>query len=260
MLNRFLYVIVNALLSAFLLLVIGHLGALGLAGTGAASAINVQAVVVGVEGVEPAGVHERREVGVTHLLHLATCRANQVGVGHRDALILSLHALKDMTAQHLGVDQQFHGVIDRGAAHAEPLAINHLLQLLDGEMPVDVHDAVQDGIALGGAAHTMRVKILVELAHNGVIAAGKIFDIWIGSHRCDKGTTNFAIEQKYLSRKCYTCFACRGIALPLTTSSLAAAGQHLLHAQLAHGIDGHVAQLVDRLDTQCGGYANHSGT
>ena len=167
-----------------------------LAGTCAARTIDVQAVVVDVERVKTAGVHEGRKVVVPHLLDLATGGANQVGVGQCDALILGLHAFKHMAPQHLGLDEQFDGIINRRAAHAETVHVDQLLQFLDGEVPVGVHDAVQYGIALGGPAHAMLVQIVTELADNGVVAIGEFFDIWNGFHRCDKSTTFFAIEQR----------------------------------------------------------------
>ena len=67
--------------------------------------------MVGVEGVEAASIHERGKVGVPHLLDLATGGADQVGVGHGDALLLCLHSLKHMPPQHLGVHQQLNSIV-----------------------------------------------------------------------------------------------------------------------------------------------------
>ena len=89
------------------------LAALQLAGTGAARAIDIQTVMVGVERIEASRIHEGCEVGVLHLFDLSTRGADQVGVGQGDALILGLHALKHMTPQHLGLDEQFDGIIYR---------------------------------------------------------------------------------------------------------------------------------------------------
>ena len=89
------------------------LAALQLAGTGTARAIDIQTVMVGVERIEASRIHEGCEVGVLHLLDLTAGSADQVGVGQRDAFILGLHALKHMTPQHLGLDEQFDGIIYR---------------------------------------------------------------------------------------------------------------------------------------------------
>ena len=174
-----------------------------LAGTGAAGAIHIQAVMVGVKGVETAGVHESGKIGVPHFLDLATCSAYQVGVRQGDALILCLHPLKHMSPEHACIHEQFNCVIDSRSAHAETVPLDELLQLLDGKMTVDAHDAVQDSITFSCPAQSVRVKILVEFTHNGVVARGKIFDIWIGLHRCDKSTTIFAIEQRISLRNEY---------------------------------------------------------
>lgn len=55
--------------------------AFDLACTRAARPIHIQAVVVGVERIETAGVHEGGKVGVPHFLDFAACGADQVGVG-----------------------------------------------------------------------------------------------------------------------------------------------------------------------------------
>ena len=183
-------------LSAFYLLLLGRLGTFGLAGTGAASAIHIQAVMVGIKRVETAGVHESGKIGVPHFLDLAASSANQVGVGQGNTFILRLHTLEHMAPEHTGVNQQFDSVIDCRTAHAKAVFLNELLQLLDREMPVYAHDTVQNGITLSCPAHSVHVKILVEFAYNGVVARSKIFDIWIGLHRCDKSTTFFAIKQR----------------------------------------------------------------
>ena len=72
---------------------------------------------------------------------------------------------------------QFNGVVNRGTAHAKTFTVEHLLQLLTSEVPVDVHDAVQDGITLGGLAHVVCIKKLVEFFDNGVAAVSKIIDM-----------------------------------------------------------------------------------
>ena len=133
--------------------------------------------MIGVEGVESPGIHERREIGITHLLDLTAGGTDQMGVRQGDALILGLHSFKYMPSQHLGLDEQFHGIIDGRTAHTETVTVNHLLQLLNGKVAIDAHDAVQDGIALGRLAHSMSVKILIELANGGVIAGNKFFDM-----------------------------------------------------------------------------------
>ena len=162
---------------SFLLLFGRMLGAFQLAGTGAACAIDIQTVMVGIECVETAGVHEGGEILVFHLLDFAAVGANQVGVRQGDALVLGLHRLEHVPTQHLGFDEQLHGVIYSRTAHAESVNLEHLLQLLDGEMPVDVHDAVQDGITLGGLAHVVCINKLVEFFDNGVAAVSKIIDM-----------------------------------------------------------------------------------
>ena len=138
--------------------------------------------MVGVEGIETPRVHECGKVGVPYLLDLAAIGANQVGVGQGDALILGLHAFKDVAAQHLGIHQQFHSVVHSGTAHMKTVTLDHLLQLLDGEVAVNAHDAVQDGITLGCPSQAMGIKIIIELAHNRVVAFSKIIDMWIGIH------------------------------------------------------------------------------
>ena len=133
--------------------------------------------MIAFECIETPGVHECREVGVFHLLDLTAGGADQMGVRQRDAFILRLHPLENMPPEHLGVYQQLDSVINCGTAHAEAVSFDDLLQFLDGEMSVDAQDALQDGIALGGPAHAMSVEILIELAHNRVVAVSKIFDI-----------------------------------------------------------------------------------
>ena len=158
------------------------LGAFQLAGTSAADAIDIQTVVVSVESVETSRVHECCKVGVSYLLDLAAVGTNQVGVGQGDAFILGLHAFKDVSAQHFGIHQQFHRVVHRGTAHMKTVTVDHLLQLFDSEVAVDAHDAVQDGITLGCPSQAMGIKIIIELAHNRVVAFSKIIDMWIGIH------------------------------------------------------------------------------
>ena len=73
-----------------------------LAGTGAASAIYIKAVMVGVTSVETTRVHKGGKIGVPHFLDFATCCANQVSMGQGDALILCLHSLEHMAPEHSG--------------------------------------------------------------------------------------------------------------------------------------------------------------
>ena len=121
-----------------------------------------------------------------------------MGVGQGDALVLGLHAFKDMTAQHLGIHQQLDGIVNSRATDAKTVGIDDLLQLLNRKMTVDVQDMAQNGIALGCLAHTMSIQVITELTYNGIVAGCKIFDIWIGFHRCDKSTTNFGIKQSFV--------------------------------------------------------------
>ena len=88
-----------------------------------------------------------------------------------NAFILRLHALKNMSAQHLGIHQQLDGIINCRTAHTKTITLDHLLQLLDSEVTINGQNAVQNGIALGGPAHTTGVQEIIELAHNRVVAA-----------------------------------------------------------------------------------------
>ena len=186
----------------FTFVVILGLEPLRLAGTCAACAIHVQAVVVGVKGVETSGIHHRRKIVVFYLLHLAASGTDQVGVGQQvDALILRLHPFEYMAPKHFGIHQQLDGIINCRAAYEKTVTIDHLLQFLYGEVPIDVHDTVQDGIALGGLAHAVGIKVVAGIAYNLIVAVHKILDIWIGSHWCDKGTINFAIKQRFRDKK-----------------------------------------------------------
>ena len=137
----------------FFLLFGRMLGALQLAGTGAACAVDIQAVVVDIECVKASGVHEGCKILVFHLLDFAACGANQVGVGQSNALILGLHPFKDVSAQHFSFHQQLNGVVNGRTAHTKSVPFDEQLQFFDGEVPVDGHDTVQDGVPLGRPAH-----------------------------------------------------------------------------------------------------------
>ena len=200
--------------------------------------------MVCIEGIETAGVHEGGKIGIPHFLDLATDGADQMGVGQGDAFILHLQALKHMSPQHLCFNQQFDGIIHCRTAHPETVPVNQLLQLLDSEMPVDIHDAVQDGVPLRGMPHTMSIQILIELTDNGIVAARKIFDIWVGFHRMDKITTFFAIKQRIEKRNMF-CL--------LEELFLLAASQHTLYSQFTNGTDSHVAERFYDIGTQRGG-------
>ena len=187
------------LLSTFVAL--GLPSALGLACTCAARAVHVEAIMVGIESVESSSVHESCKIGVTHLLDLATSGADEMSVRQADAFILGLHALKHVPPEHLGLHEQLDGIVDGGPTHPEPILIQHVLQLLDSEVPVDALDAVEDSISLGSLAHAASVQIVAELAHYRAIAGSKFLDVRIGSHRCDKITTIFAIPQRFIPIK-----------------------------------------------------------
>ena len=154
--------------------------------------------MVAVERIEALGIHEGGKVLVPHFLDLSASGADQVSVGQGDAFILRLHPLKDVTSQHLGLHQQFNRVIHGRTAHVKTVPLDELLQLLDSEVTADVHHALQDGIAFGRSAHPMSIKILIEFAHNGIVAGNKVFNIRVGFHLCDKSTTFFAIKQRIL--------------------------------------------------------------
>ena len=138
--------------------------------------------MIGVKRIETAGIHEGCKVGIFYLFDLTTAGAYQMGVGKCDAFILGLHALKNVASQHLSLNEQFHGVVNCRTTHAETIFINQQLQLLDSKVPIDVHDAVQDGITLCGFAHSMLIQIVTELAHNGVVAVDEVFYVLDGFH------------------------------------------------------------------------------
>ena len=153
-----------------------------------------------------------------------------MGVGEADTFILGLHALKDMATQHLGIHQQLNGIVNSRATDAETVGIDDLLQLLDCEVTTDVQDMAQDGIALGCLAHTMSIQVITELSYYGIVAGCKIFNIWIGFHRCDKSTTNFGIKQSFVLIK------------QIKTHALSLSVNDFFQCQLIDGINGEVAQ------------------
>lgn len=157
--------------------------------------------MVCIEGIEAPSVHKRRKVGIAHLLNFAATGADQVSVGERDALILRHHPFKHMPSHDFGLNKQLHRVINGRAADAEAVAFDQLLQLFDREMAIDAHDVIQDSVTLRRFPHIMSVEIVAEPTHNGICDIGIYIYFGLGFHRCDKSTTFFGIEQRFIARK-----------------------------------------------------------
>lgn len=119
--------------------------------------------MVGCEGCELACVHKRDEIGVAHLLDLATELTDEMTVWLvAGLLILHLQPVECVADDHPGLDQQLQCVVDGCLADMVCLLLHALHELLDGEVRLKVNDAVKDGKPLWRLAHLLQVKKLVE--------------------------------------------------------------------------------------------------
>jgi len=110
------------------------------------------------------GLFDCLDAGVAEFEHLA-------GVGHDDVvvlfveirlLIMRLVVSELVLAYESAIQQQFDGIVKRGAAHPIVLVLHLDIEVLDVEVLLAIVDLVQDGVALGRFAVPLVFQVFGE--------------------------------------------------------------------------------------------------
>ena len=135
-----------------------------LALTGAANAVDVECETVLAEPFQMGGVDGIGDQVGLHLRHLAAHRADLMAVARIVvARLVDRRPLKAVTDDEAQLHEEIERVVERGATDGEIVVTDQLVaQFFEREMPVDIVDGFEDGVALRRLAMIVHLKVSVE--------------------------------------------------------------------------------------------------